>query len=264
MSPSGGRRRFSVDSTHAVTAFEPQFGAPPEQLLELCHFGPLAGLEAGGTRLPGEAAVPVEGHTDGVRKVVTIQRTSKPALLIAVNASWDCHPWPPIRPDAAWGPYAIVHLQALQQHEQAQRPPGRPGERGPPRHVTPRRWAMPSCRVVACAPRPTPAKAEVGVDISKKVLVVHVDVSIPTDTEIYAQGLGTVHAPEPERPRRCDRCPGPEDADIALRPAQAPGFAPIELGLHGVIASGTGSAQFAVGADQGVLASAEPGDRPCW
>lgn len=111
---------------------------------------------------------------------------------------------------------------------------------------------------------PTPAKAEVRADIFEKVLVVHVDVSIPPDTEIYAQGLGTVHVPETERPRRCARRYGPQDADVALRPAQAPYVAPIEHGLHGVIASGRGSAPVAVGSYQDGLASAEPGGRPCW
>jgi hypothetical protein len=78
-----------------------------------------------------------------------------------------------------------------------------------------------------------------------------------------AKGTKTGNEPRLGLPRPFDRCPGPEDADIALRPAQVPGVAPIELGLHGVTASGRGSAQRAVGPYQRGLANAAPGDRPC-
>ncbi len=110
----------------------------------------------------------------------------------------------------------------------------------------------------------TAAKAEANVDIEGKGLFVNVAVSIPTDTGSYAQGTETAYAPRPGRPRPWDRCPGPDDAHIALRSAQAPSVAPSEPGLHGVTASGARSARCAVGAYPGVMANAQPGDRPCW
>jgi hypothetical protein len=53
--------------------------------------------------------VAVEGRTDVVREVIRMEGTSKPALVITVNAAWDCHPRSSVRFDAPWGPYAILY-----------------------------------------------------------------------------------------------------------------------------------------------------------
>ncbi len=67
------------------------------------------------------------------------------------------------------------------------------------------------------------------------------------------QGTETDNVPRVGRPPAYDRRRGPEHADITLQQAKVFGVAPIDLGLHGVIARGTGSSQRNVGATGDLL-----------